>query len=420
MFALHKRTKDCWDWEKNKNIDPDKLTKGSRKEFWLVCDVCNHSFKTHPKSVLRGVWCPFCSNKELCSDEECEICFNKSFETCSRAKFWNYELNETTPRMTFISSGKSFWFTCGDCGHDFHIRLNMVKKGKWCGYCTSKRLCENENCETCLEKSFASHPKSVFWSMEDNKVTPRQVFKNSGEKYWFLCGKCNHKFQTYLTNISKGVWCPYCAGKKLCDLDNCISCFNRSFASHPLARFWFNNKKTARQVSIGNSRKYKFMCEKGHEFEMSPDTIKRGSWCPLCYRKGEKKLYEALKNENYAIIREKKFEWCINEESGHHFRFDFKIQNRYKVLIELDGKQHFHQVGNWDSPEETQQRDLHKMNLANENGYAIIRITWEMVFYNRSNWKAKLIDAIETIEPSTRLYICTNGEYDIYQTEAEE
>ncbi len=45
--------------------------------------------------------------------------------------------------------------------------------------CNSKRLCTNEECQTCFENSFASHEKSKYWSEKN----PRQVFKSSGNKY---------------------------------------------------------------------------------------------------------------------------------------------------------------------------------------------------------------------------------------------
>ena len=52
----------------------------------------------------------------------------------------------------------------------------------------------------------------------------------------------------------------------------------------------------------------------------------------------------------------------------------FKGVNDYKLLLEIDGRQHFQQIKNWKSPEETQERDIYKMKLALEHGYSILRI----------------------------------------------
>jgi hypothetical protein len=56
-------------------------------------------------------------------------------------------------------------------------------------------LCENEDCQTCFEKSFASHEKSKYWSDKNGIVKPRQVFKSVNTKYWFDCD-CGHEFET--------------------------------------------------------------------------------------------------------------------------------------------------------------------------------------------------------------------------------
>ena len=40
----------------------------------------------------------------------------------------------------------------------------------------SQKLCNETDCEPCLDKSFASHEKSIYWS-DANKAKPRDVFK---------------------------------------------------------------------------------------------------------------------------------------------------------------------------------------------------------------------------------------------------
>jgi len=38
------RKVDCWDYEKNGDILPYEISKGSDKYIYLICDVCDHSF----------------------------------------------------------------------------------------------------------------------------------------------------------------------------------------------------------------------------------------------------------------------------------------------------------------------------------------------------------------------------------------
>jgi len=62
-----------------------------------------------------------------------------------------------------------------------------------------------------------------------------------------------------------------------------------------------------------------------------------------------------------------------------HLPFDFCIQE-HKIIIELDGRQHFKQVSNWCSPEEQFENDKFKEDCANNNGYSVIRLLQHDVF----------------------------------------
>jgi hypothetical protein len=160
-------------------------------------------------------WCPFCSDKNLCEKEECTYCFNKSFSSFERARDWDNEKNSLIPRQVFKKSNKKYWFKCDKCSHSFEISPNHLSRKnisgiyRWCPYCSNKKICPEE-CSVCFDKSFASHPKSIFWSKK-NKVAPRDIFKRTHEKYWFGCEKCKKDFNATLHNIvGQESWCPYC------------------------------------------------------------------------------------------------------------------------------------------------------------------------------------------------------------------
>lgn len=91
--------------------------------------------------------------------------------------------NLISPRQVFKSTAKKFEFLCDICDHYFVISLNHVtSEGKWCIFCANQKLCNDDNCVTCFEKSFASHTKSSFWS-EKNSINARSVFSKSNLKY---------------------------------------------------------------------------------------------------------------------------------------------------------------------------------------------------------------------------------------------
>jgi very-short-patch-repair endonuclease len=108
-----------------------------------------------------------------------------------------------------------------------------------------------------------------------------------------------------------------------------------------------------------------------------------------------------------------KVDWCKNKK---HLPFDFAIEER-KVIIELDGEQHFSQICNWMTPEETRKNDIYKMQCANEHGYSVIRITRKEVCNKKQDWLTELCQNIEKIALDNRvqnIYMCKMNEYKDY------
>jgi hypothetical protein len=143
----------------------------------------------------------------------------------------------------------------------------------------------------------------------------------------------------------------------LCENDNCKICFDKSFASHEKSKYWLDrNEKSPRNTFLQSNKKCWFKCENNHEFESVLSTITTGRWCPKCKNKTEKKLLDIL-SEDYDVLHQSKYDWCKNGETNKYLPFDFELID-YKIILELDGEQHFKQIANWKSPEETLKRDI--------------------------------------------------------------
>jgi very-short-patch-repair endonuclease/DNA-directed RNA polymerase subunit RPC12/RpoP len=63
----------------------------------------------------------------------------------------------------------------------------------------------------CYNNSFASIERSNF--LQDKNINPRTLFKSTNKKYKFVCDKCDNIFETQLSDITKGIWCPNCVNK---------------------------------------------------------------------------------------------------------------------------------------------------------------------------------------------------------------
>lgn len=222
--------------------------------------------------------------RTFCKDEDCKVCLAKSFASVPEHIYWSDE-NKGTPRYTLKYSNQKYWFYC-NCGHIFESRLSDVTRGFFCPYCGNQKLCDNDKCKVCLEKSFASDERKDQWSPA-NKINPRYVFKCSNKKFEFICKVCKHTFESILNNVTRhGRWCPYCSHQKLCD-NECNMCHENSFASykHKKQITWSpQNKCEPRQVFKGSNKKYIFNCGIcGHTFNTCPSHMNgRDVGCIYC------------------------------------------------------------------------------------------------------------------------------------------
>jgi very-short-patch-repair endonuclease len=107
--------------------------------------------------------------------------------------------------------------------------------------------------------------------------------------------------------------------------------------------------------------------------------------------------------------------WC--KKNKYLLPFDFSIPE-LNIIIELDGKQHFEQVRNWDNPDLIQKRDKYKMALANENKFSVIRLLQLDVYHNKFNWLEELNNNIEKIKTENKIqniFMSKNNDYLIYK-----
>jgi very-short-patch-repair endonuclease len=130
--------------------------------------------------------------------------------------------------------------------------------------------------------------------------------------------------------------------------------------------------------------------------------------------KTETKLYEKISQLYPTLQRRFNQDWC---KKIKHLPYDFCIPE-HKIIIELDGRQHFRQVSNWSSPDKQFENDKFKEECANQNDYSVIRLLQQDVLSDRYDWIKKLCDAIEEIKINnenneiTNIYLSEHDEYE--------
>lgn len=124
-------------------------------------------------------------------------------------KYWDWEKNAVNPYCIYKSSRNKVFIKCTETDyHDsYDIMSYMFVKGQRCGYCYNRKIHPKD--------SFgALYPeKAKYWSNK-NKENPYDVAPKSGKKFKFHCDECNCEWDTTLSNMYYGCWCPHCQMSK--------------------------------------------------------------------------------------------------------------------------------------------------------------------------------------------------------------
>lgn len=207
-FASHEKA-IYWHPTMNGNIKPRSLSKHDKRKYWLTCQKCGHNIHVPLCWVCTGGWCGYCNSKKRCSNPDCKFCFEKSFASHDKAKYWHPTLNgNIRPRDVARYDDRKYWFNCDVCFHNIDITLSNVQAGNWCGYCRNQKRCNEPSCQMCFNNSLASHEHAKHWHQTKNgNIVPRDVAKYDDRKYWFTCDICNKDIHMSATNIRAGKWC---------------------------------------------------------------------------------------------------------------------------------------------------------------------------------------------------------------------
>jgi hypothetical protein len=376
-------------------LDPRSLNRYSQYEYIFYCEKCNHEYIRSLALINHDKECIFCSKSQLCDKKDCKMCDDNSFKSSEKAIYWSPK-NKITPRKIFRCTAKKYLFDCV-CGHELLTSPIYISRGRWCKFCGHQAVCQNSECNFCLNNSFKSHPNSSLWSPK-NKVKPRNVLKHSAKKYLFDC-ICGHEIYASLDKMTKNgkvlPCCSFCQGISLCENSKCNFCFNNSFANSHYSKYWseeHNDGLSSRFVTKYSNKKCNFKCPFCENiFNTSVSNLSLSLGICSCRRlKSELKMYNFLIEYFPNIKRQKRPEWLEQKYS-----FDFYLEE-FSMFIELDGLFHFKDViAGWDGYKKTSERDEHKMKKSIENNHIILRIYQEDVHYDLNDWKTNLLLAIK-------------------------
>lgn len=404
-----------WHPTKNKTLKPEDIKEFSYKEVWWLCPKkcelgkCCHEWISKISDMIKYPNCRFCSGKMFCYHGSLEYKYPELL------KLWHPTKNKIIPNEVSPGSDKKVWWICDigcqhGCDHEWLASIDKITNGRRCPYCAHQKHCIHE----CLE--YKSPDIKKFWHPTKNEeLLPSKIAAFSHKKIWCLCPVvceygCVHEWEIAPSNFSNGKRCPYCSNHKYCYHQTL------EFKCPELLKEWhIDNELKPCAILYSTHQRAKWICKFGHDWysNIYSRTIQNTN-CPKCSRKTQKKLYEwlLLNYNDLEIKTEAYFEWCKSRISDkHYYKFDFLI-TKLNLIIEIDGGQHFKDVWNWKSADDTREADVFKMNKAFENNYSMVRILQEDVYENKNQWEIKLNSAIRMYQTPIIIFISNNDEYE--------
>jgi Probable Zinc-ribbon domain len=82
--------------------------------------------------------CNYGGNAWKLCNEDCNVCFERSFASNSRSNEWLQSHNNDTPRQIHMGSHSKYWFKCNICNFKVQSSLGNVTNENWCPSCLNQ------------------------------------------------------------------------------------------------------------------------------------------------------------------------------------------------------------------------------------------------------------------------------------------
>ena len=147
----NKKLEEVWDYERNGDLDPWDIGKGSKIKCWFICQEKDYheSYISTCNNFSNNNRCPFCSNQHGIVhplDSLGQYVINNYGEEFLW-KVWS-DRNEISPFECTIGTKQKVWWKCLEGEHEDYLRSCLVSKK--CKY----------NCPECFQyPTRENHPK---------------------------------------------------------------------------------------------------------------------------------------------------------------------------------------------------------------------------------------------------------------------
>jgi len=299
-----------WHPTKNKKLKVTEVMFGSHTRVWWLCKTCNQSWTAEVKTRTGfGLGCPACAEKKLSEyvdylprDEKGRVVLGPDSKKGMRighdirkrdylsvskthprvARQWHpvnngeFKASDFPPRSSVVA-----WWQCRkDVNHEWQSSLvsRTNTPNDTCPYCSNQKVSATNSLQAKLPEL------AKEWHPTRNKsLQPDQVVAGSTMKVWWRCREDErHQWQAQIANRANGNGCPYCAGRRVSDLNSLAKRFPKIAAQlHPTK----NGSLKASKISQASPDLVWWKCKKGPDHEWQATVINRthgGTNCPAC------------------------------------------------------------------------------------------------------------------------------------------
>jgi len=391
LETLYPQLAKEWHPTKNDKKPSEVTVKCNEKVWWLLPyddpksgKHFDFEWQTTIAHRTDGQGCPYLSSEALWSGyNDLETLYPQL------AKEWHPTKNIIAASQVMPQSNKKAWwylpYDDPDTGMHFDFEWNGYISDRTrdygCPYLTGKAVWPGYN------DLATTHPHLVKeWHPTKNSKMLTQV--SAGMPYsvwWYLpyddpnTGKhFDFEWEASINKRANGEGCPYLSSHRIWKGFNDLQTTNPELALqwHPTK----NKKKPYEVTKFSNDKVWWKVVyiepsgeERIYEWYASVDSRSRGTDCPyLSSSKAERLVYSLLKKMKVEYVAEKKFEECKDKLP---LPFDIYIENS-KVIIELDGIQHFTNIFYDNYETITLPHDCIKNIFCKNNDIVLLRIPY--------------------------------------------
>ena len=308
-----------WDWAENDkhSIKPDAVTSGNRRKAYWYCETCNGHYDMMISDKVRGIGCPYCAGKRVLRG------YNDLLTLCyelieSQWDYVNNNANGLHPDAVTTGSGVKALWHCETCNGLYMMRIADKTSGHGCPYCAGQKVLKGFN------DLQSNHPDLVNseWNWTENNklgLKPDEITCSTGRKASWHCDDCNGDYMMSIKHKTRGVKCPYCAGKRV------LKGYNDLNSMYPelVQSEWDYEKNNAiglkpDAITAGSHRKANWHCTicKG-DYMMTANDKTRPTGCPYCAGQKVLRGFNDLQS-NYPELIASEWDYSKNDMMGIH------------------------------------------------------------------------------------------------------